>query len=85
MDQQDIPTYILITVIGVVILAGFLLFSLASGYQRFAVRGDGPHGQVAEPARNAQPATPATAGSMAERQQNIEELLKRKERESQDS
>jgi len=84
MDQPGIPTYILITAIGVVMLAGFLLFSLASGYLRFPVRGGGPHGQVAESAPNAR-ATRAPAGSMAERRQNIEELLQRKERESPDS
>jgi hypothetical protein len=84
MEQAGIPTHILITAIGVVILIAFLLFSLASYYLRFRVRSEGAHGRFAEHAPVAT-ATPAPAGSMAERRHNIEELLQRKERESQDS
>jgi hypothetical protein len=79
MEQPGIPTYILIAAIGVVILAGFLLFPLVTNYLRGSV--SGADGRLAEPASNA-PATQAPAGSMAERRQNIEELLLRKERES---
>lgn len=41
MEQPGIPTHILITAIGVVILIGFLLFFLASHYLRPRVRSDG--------------------------------------------
>jgi hypothetical protein len=83
MEQPDIPTYILITAIGVVMLAGLILFALASNYLRAPVT-VGPLRRVAEAAPNSL-APNAPAGSMAERRQNIEELLQRKERESQDA
>ena len=84
MEQPGIPTHILITAIGVVVLVGFLLLFLASNYLHPRVRSEGLHGRVVEPAPNAS-TSPTTAGSMAERRHNIEELLQRKERESQDS
>lgn len=84
MEQPGIPTPILIAAIGFVMLVGLLLFSLASSYRRFHVEGGGLNRRVAEP-RPDVPATRAPAGSMAERRQNIEELLERKERESRDS
>lgn len=84
MEQLGIPTFILITAIGVGVLAGCILFlALASGYLRNPVHGVDPAGLMTQPAPN-EFVTRAPAGSMAERQQNIEELLQRKERESLD-
>lgn len=83
MEQPGIPTYILITAVAVVTLAGFILFSVAVNYLRTPVTAIPLRG-VKELAPNS-PTPRAPAGSMAERRQNIEELLQRKERESQDS
>lgn len=83
MEQPGIPTYILITAIGVVMLAGVILLSLASNYLRSPVT-VGPQRRVAEATPNST-APRAPAGSMAERRQNIEELLQTKETESQDA
>ena len=84
MEQPGIPTHILITVIGLVVLVGFLLFFLASNYLHPRVRSEGSHGRLTEPAQDAS-ARPATTGSMVERRHHIEQLLQRKESESQGS